>query len=91
VDERMSLALLNVDVGEQRWRRLAKNRGDGQTLGRVAAARTHGKLRGGEARSAGGELRWTAEGSGARIRVGFAGGEQDGGVRAEWGTGGGGE
>jgi hypothetical protein len=25
-------------------------------------------------------------GPGALIRVGFAGGEQDGGVRAEWGT-----
>jgi hypothetical protein len=84
----MSLALLNVDVGEQRWRRLAKNRGGGQTLGRVAAARTHGNLRGGEVRPAGGELRWTAEGSGSthtrRICRRRAGWRRTGGMGHVW-------
>jgi hypothetical protein len=85
VDEKMSLTLLNRDAGELRWRRLAKNCGGGQTLGRVAAARVRGSLRGGEAWPAGCKLRWTAEGAersrGARTRRN-AGGEQDGGVRA---------
>jgi hypothetical protein len=63
VDEGEILALLLVDAGEPRRRRTTGIHSGGQTLGRVAAARARGCLRGGEARPADGGRGGDGEGT----------------------------